>query len=304
MAPVWIDLNRLLVDLKEHIQQIVGAGIEVLTRLSPTVAHVFVDPMLVQRALVQVVMNARDVLPENGVLTLSTTEFEVTGVFARHKPELRPGHYVCLSIHDNGPGIPSDIKPFVFEPFFTTKSVGQGTGMGLAFVDGVMNQSGGSVDVESEVGEGTTVRLFFATVNAVAGAPQALAPTATLSPSNATILLVDDDEGVRKFGSLVLRGQGYQVLEARDGAEALALVQQKSATIDLVVTDVFMPVMGGVELGSRLAALEPGLPILYQSGRLEDMRQAAGGQERNLHFLTKPFSRDALLAKVSQLLHH
>ncbi len=174
--------------------------------------------------------------------------------------------------------------------------------MGLAFVDGVMNQSGGGVDVVCEPGEGATFRLFFATVSGAPGTPATPAtPAVALPPTNAGILLVDDDEGVRKFAGLVLRGRGYQVLEACDGAEALVLVDQNVSTIDLVVTDVFMPVMGGVELGNRLALLHPRLPILYQSGRLEDMRQTAGSEERNLHFLTKPFSREALLAKVSQL---
>ena len=301
MAPAWVDLNHLLVDLEEHIRKIVGEGIEVNVQLAPTVPLVFVDPMLVQRALVQIVANARDAMPKNGILSLSTDEFEVTGVFAQHKPELQPGRYVCLSVHDNGPGIPSDVKPFIFEPFFTTKSVGQGTGLGLAFVDGVMHQSGGSVDVSSEPGQGATVRLFFSTVGPWPGARPVSAPVGTIARTNATVLLVDDDEGVRKFGSLVLRGQGYQVLEARDGAEALALVAQNPAKFDLVVTDVIMPAMGGVELGNRLGVLQPGLPVLYQSGRLEDMTQAEGGLERNLHFLTKPFSREAFLAKVSEL---
>jgi signal transduction histidine kinase len=165
MAPVWVDLNLLLVNLEDHLRQIVGDTVAVNIQKAPALPPVFIDPMLVQRALVQIVMNARDVLPTNGILTLTTSEVVVTGVFARYKPELRPGRYVCLSIHDNGPGIPIDIKPFVFEPFFTTKSVGKGTGMGLAFVDGVMHQSGGSVDVVSEPGEGATVRLFFSAVN-------------------------------------------------------------------------------------------------------------------------------------------
>jgi two-component system, cell cycle sensor histidine kinase and response regulator CckA len=303
MAPAWVDLNLLLVNLEDHIRKIVGENVTVNIPKAPALPPVFIDPMLVQRALVQIVTNARDVLPKNGILTLSTYEFVVTSVFARYKPELRPGRYVCLSIQDNGPGIPSDIKPFVFEPFFTTKSVGKGTGMGLAFVDGVMHQSGGSVDVVSEPGEGATVRLFFSTVNTLTNEPQPAPPESSIAPTNATILLVDDDDGVRRFGSLVLRAHGYQVLEASDGAEALALVEKKSTEIDLVITDVIMPVMGGIELGNRLAALRPGLPILYQSGRLEDLRQTEGSLERNLLFLTKPFTREAFLAKVSQLLN-
>ena len=173
--------------------------------------------------------------------------------------------------------------------------------MGLAFVDGVMQQSGGGVDALSEPGEGTTFRLFFSTVSCLAGAPQISAPAALLPQGNGTVVWVDDDEGVRRFGSLVLRGQGYQVLEARDGALALALIEQDPAKIDLVVADVFMPVMGGVELGNRLAALQPRLPVLYQSGRLEDMSQVAGVRQRNMQFLAKPFTREALLAKVGQL---
>ena len=258
--------------------------------------------MLVQRALVQIVINARDVLPENGILTLSTSEFVVTGVFARSKPELRPGRYVCLSIHDNGPYPPAISSSSFSNPFFTTKSVGKGTGMGLAFVDGVMHQSGGSVDIVSEPGEGATVRLFFSTVNTLTLESQPSPPTSPIAHTSATILLVDDDDGVRRFGSLVLRAQGYQVLEASNGAEALAIVEKKSAEIDLVITDVIMPVMGGIELGNRLATLLPGLPILYQSGRLEDLRQTEGSLERNLLFLTKPFTREAFLAKVGQLL--
>ena len=302
MAPAWVDLNLLLVNLEDHIRKIVGEHVAVIIHKAPALPPVFIDPMLVQRALVQIVMNARDVLPTNGILALSTSEFVVTGVFARSKPELRPGRYVCLSIHDNGPDIPSDIKPFVFEPFFTTKSVGKGTGMGLAFVDGVMHQSGGSVDILSEPGNGATVRLFFSTIDTVTGEQQAPHPESSIAPTNATILLVDDDEGVRRFGSLVLRAQGYQVLEASNGAEALAIVEKQSTEFDLVITDVIMPVMGGIELGNRLAALRPGLPILYQSGRLEDLRQTEGSLERNLLFLTKPFTREAFLAKISQLL--
>ena len=302
MAPTWVDLNLLLVNLEDHIRTIVGDDVTVTIQKASALPLVFIDPMLVQRALVQIVMNARDALPKNGILILSTNEFVVTGVFARSKPELRPGRYVCLSIHDNGPGIPSEIKPFVFEPFFTTKSVGKGSGMGLAFVDGVMHQSGGSIDIVSEPGEGATVRLFFSTVNTLTEDAQPSATDSRIPPTNATILMVDDDEGVRRFGSLVLRAQGYQVLEAANGAEALAMFEKKSTEIDLVITDVIMPVMGGIELGNQLATLKPGLPILYQSGRLEDLRQTEATLERNLLFLTKPFRREAFLAKVSQLL--
>lgn len=299
MAPVWTDLNRLVVDLQDYIQQILGSEIELRVNVADDLPQVFIDPMLVQRALVHIVVNARDALPQNGMLTLSTSLVETAG--PRHHPELQSGRYVCLSIQDNGPGIPTDIKPFIFEPFFTTKSVGKGVGLGLAFVDGVMHQSGGSVDVVSEPGQGSTFRLYFPTVGGQPHTHPVATETAGPTITEATILWVDDDEGVRKFGGLVLRNHGYQVLEAADGAAALSLVREHLGKIDLVVTDVYMPVMGGVELGKRLAEIQPDLPVLYQSGRLEDMRQTEAGTERTLQFLTKPFTREALLAKVGQL---
>jgi two-component system cell cycle sensor histidine kinase/response regulator CckA len=303
MAPVWLELNQLVDGLEAHIRLLVGEGIRVEIRAAQGLPLVFVDPMLIQRAIVQVVINARDALGNKGTVTLATSELQATENLLRDDPELRPGRYVCLTVHDNGPGIHSDVRPFVFEPFFTTKGVGQGTGMGLAYVDGVMHQSGGGVDVISEAGKGTTLRLYFPTVGILPGVPPAAQPRSLLSEVQTTIVWVDDDAGVRKFGSLVLRSQGYDVIEARDGAEALHLIEHSGKKIDLVVTDVIMPVMSGIELGARLQELYPDLPVLYESGRTEDIQKTAGDPAGNWNFLNKPFTREALLAKVSQLLH-
>jgi two-component system, cell cycle sensor histidine kinase and response regulator CckA len=300
---VWLELNQLVAGLEGEIRLLVGEGIRVEIRAAHGLPLVFVDPMLIQRAVIQVVTNARDALQGKGTVTLATSELQATEDLIRDNPELRPGRYVCLTVHDDGPGIASDVRPFVFEPFFTTKGVGQGTGMGLAFVDGVMHQSGGGVDIVSEPGKGATVRMHFPTVGILPRVPPAALPANLLSESQATIVWVDDDAGVRRFGSLVLRGQGYEVIEARDGAEALHLIEHSGKKIDLVVTDVIMPAMSGIELGARLQDLYPDLPVLYESGRTEDIQKTAGDPAGNWNFLNKPFTREALLAKVSQLLH-
>ncbi len=303
MSPAWLDLNQFLAGMDSHLRGLVGQNVGVEMRTAQGLPLVFVDPMQLQRAIVQVVANASDAMRGQGTLLLTTSEYEASEEIARTKPELRPGRYVCLDVHDDGPGIDSAARPFVFEPFFTTKAVGQGIGMGLPFVDGVMHQGGGSVDIVSEPGKGTTVRLFFSTVGILPRVPPAAKPASLLTGPQATIVWVDDDEGVRKFGGLVLRSQGYTVIEARDGAEALNLIEHGGQQIDMVVTDVIMPIMSGIELGARLHDLRPGLPVLYISGRIEDLRETAGISGGNRNFLSKPFTREALLAKVSQFLH-
>jgi CheY-like chemotaxis protein len=248
-------------------------------------------------------VNARDAMSEGGQFTISTSNIDLDMTFAQTHPEVSPGAYVLLRVSDTGHGMDETTKAHLFEPFFTTKAPGKGTGLGLATVYGIVRQSGGIIEVESEQGRGTTFRLFLpqaADTNGQQAVP--LDTDQILRGGTETILLVEDDEQIRAIASLILDSSGYSVLTAANGHEALKLYKTQRDTIALLVTDVIMPGMSGRQLSDRLLSLQPNLKVLFVSGYTDAEIGPHGVLEPEIAFLPKPYTLDDLVRKVREVL--
>jgi PAS domain S-box-containing protein len=303
LQPVVIDLNTLVPDNVKMLRRLIGENIEIATELQPSLAYVKSDPGQVNQALVNLAVNARDAMPNGGRLTIRTATVMLDESYVHHHPELRPGEYVRLSIADTGCGMDPDTMARIFEPFFTTKEEGKGTGLGLAMVYGFVKQSGGHITVRSEVGRGSTFDIFLPVI----GHPER--PLEINGPSHhglggggsETVLLVEDEDGVRNLVRLALQMKGYTVLEACHGADALQICEKWSGPVDLLVTDMVMPKMGGRELARHLRERNPKLRVLFLSGYTDDALLRDGFDE-GTPFLPKPFSPSDLAKKVRELL--
>jgi CheY-like chemotaxis protein len=247
------------------------------------------------------VVNARDAMTTGGRLTIETANVELDEEYARDHADVQPAPYVMLAVTDTGCGMDRATLSRIFEPFFTTKPVGQGTGLGLATVYGIVKQTNGSVFAYSEVGIGTTFKVYLPCSEAPRPGLEMTPPPAALG-GRETVLLVEDEESVRALTRRVLHAKGYEVLEAASGAEALALVARHTGPLHLLVTDVVMPRMSGRELATRLAEVRPGVKVLYVSGYTDDAVVRHGVLEAGAMFLQKPFSPDALARKVRDAL--
>jgi CheY-like chemotaxis protein len=263
------------------------------------------DPGQLAQVLLNLVLNSRDAMPVGGHLTIETTLTELTEAYARLHPgiEIRPGQYACLAVSDTGHGMSRETTARVFEPFYTTKPVGKGTGLGLATVYGIIKQSGGYVWAYSELGKGTTFKVYLPL------AAEAVAPRVTPAPppraSGEVVLLVEDEPAVRQMASRALQEYGYGVLEASGAEEALELLARADGKINMLVTDVVMPGMDGPDLARRALELRPGLPVLYMSGYTDDEIMRRGLLDAGQPFLQKPFTPEALSEQVAvQLKRH
>jgi two-component system, cell cycle sensor histidine kinase and response regulator CckA len=295
-APV--DLNRLVSNLARLLPPLLGDDLSLMTMLAPNVAAVRADPGHLEQVVMNLAVNARDAMPDGGRLTIGTGNEEITDYDPRASPELPPGHYVTLTVRDTGKGIDPETLPSIFEPFFTTKASGRALGLGLATVYGIVKQCEGHVEVDSAPGRGTTVRVYLPFARAEPGATDSTAPFAN---REGIILLVEDEEPMRRFARAALEEQGYRVLEAGHGWEALMRLAEFDGAVSLVIADVMMPEMGGSELARRLAVERPGLPILFLSGHTDDERtlRALGPPSA---FVLKPFTPGALAERVRELL--
>ncbi|HLV67865.1 MAG TPA: ATP-binding protein, partial [Polyangiaceae bacterium] len=257
----------------------------------------------IEQVILNLALNARDAMPNGGKLMLETSD---ASLGADNGEGLPSGDYVTLVVHDTGAGIPESVLPHIFEPFFTTKALGKGTGLGLATVDGIVHQSGGTIRVESRIGEGTafTIRLPRANATAAAQAPSAPQPEPAMERPTRfeSVLVCDDDDGVRKLVSDLLAFRGYRVLEACNGRDALELAARHDGPIELLVTDVVMPEMGGIELASQLKARFPRLRVLYVSGYSDDASLLSSPLEPGTFFLPKPFLPGDLTRAVYSIL--
>jgi len=297
-----LNLNTVVLEMDKILQRIIGEHIILKTILAVDLGLVKVDPAQFEQVIVNLAVNARDAMPRGGHLTVETANVALDQDHAANHPEVVPGEYVLLTVSDSGIGMSEEIKSRIFEPFFTTKKTGEGTGLGLATVFGIVKQSGGHIAVDSEPGLGTTFKIYLPIVDAAAAsrtAPQAKRAT---HYGTETILLVEDDELVRLVVQRTLQAKGYNILEACSGGEALSLVGQYQEEVDLLLTDVVMPRMSGQELAEKLRTLYPQLRVLFMSGYTDDTVVRHGMQTAKVDFLNKPFSPNALTSKVREIL--
>jgi two-component system, cell cycle sensor histidine kinase and response regulator CckA len=299
-----LDLNAVVAEMEMMLCRVVGEDIGLVTLPAPDLGHVRADPGQLEQVLMNLVVNARDAMPDGGLLTISTENVTLEGDPTGGSVPVPPGPYVLLRVSDTGCGIDKQIMPRIFEPFFTTKPRGRGTGLGLSTVYGVVKQSGGYIFVESQRGRGTTFSVYLPRVaEALEEREPSVGPLATLR-GNETLLLVEDEDLLRGLVRRVLERHGYAVLEASDGGEALALCERHPGVIHLVVSDVVMPGMGGRELAEQLSALRPGLQVLYVSGYTDDDIVRHGLLDPRMAYLQKPFTPDALARKIREVLDH
>ena len=306
LQPRVISLNALIPDLEKMLRRLIGEDILFATVLHPRLGNVRADPGKLEQVIVNLAVNARDAMPNGGRLTIETRNVELDESYATEHPSVKPGRYVMLTVTDTGVGMDEATKARIFEPFFTTKTRGKGTGLGLATVYGIVQQTGGHIWPYSEPGSGTTMRVYLPRVDEPADPierPGELAPE--VLRGSETILLVEDEAPVRSVTRQLLERNGYTVLEAADGPAALALMDGGSADlhVDMLLTDVIMPGMSGRELADQLKARRPALQVLFMSGYTDDAVVRHGMLEPGLAYLEKPFRPAALLRKVREVLH-
>jgi two-component system, cell cycle sensor histidine kinase and response regulator CckA len=302
LLPKVLDLNLVVAGMQKMLGQLLRADIALSILPCAELGMVHADPGEIERVVMNLVINARDAMPTGGKLTIETANVELDAAYAADHHGVIPGPYVLLAIADTGVGMDSATRGRMFEPFFTTKERGKGTGLGLSTLFGIVKQSGGHVWVYSERDHGTTFKVYFPRNDQPLGADDALSVGPVTSQGSETILVAEDDEPVRNLTCLVLRRSGYQVLEARDGVDALLVAEQHEGPIQLLLTDVVMPQMGGRLLAERLALLRPDIRTLYMSGYTDDAIVHHGVLEGRMAFAQKPITPPTLLRKVRALL--
>jgi two-component system cell cycle sensor histidine kinase/response regulator CckA len=301
LQPQIIDLNEVISNMVGMFSRLVDENIEISMSLAPELGVVEADPSQMEQVIVNLAINALDAMPQGGNLSVDTANVQVTPSDFRRHPEIAPGDYVVVSVADTGIGMSRKVLSHIFEPFFTTKERGKGTGLGLSMAYGIVKQSGGHIRVESSPGKGSIFRIYLPRVFKTK--PEAAAaPTRPEARGTGTILLVEDEEGVRHVVQRMLMLKGYTVLAANDGQEALQIVLEHLGPIHLLLTDVAMPVMGGRELAERLTPSHPEMRVLFMSGHTEDGVVRRGIQESIINFIQKPFRADQLLTKIGEML--
>lgn len=301
--PRVVDLNGLILDMDMLLRRLIGADVELRTLPAAELWTIKADLGQLEQVLVNLVVNARDAMPAGGKLIIETANVVLDEFYAETHIEVTPGSYVMLAVSDTGTGMPPDVQKHLFEPFFTTKETGKGTGLGLATVYGIVKQHGGSIWVYSEVGQGTTIKVYLPHVGAqVAPMPQPSAPE-TLPRGVETVLVVEDEDAVRNMVIRVLRAQGYAVLEATNGVHAQRLAHDYTGEIHLLIADVVMPQMGGKALADRLLHSRPQMKVLFVSGYTDDAIVHHGQLDHDVIFLQKPFTPAQIARKVREVLH-
>ncbi len=302
IAPRNIDLNQLLTTLRKMLARLIGEHIRLETRLADHLGTVQADPGQFQQLVVNLCVNARDAMPEGGRLEIATANTEFSEEQCRSRPDLAPGRYVQLTVTDTGHGMTDEVRQRIFEPFFTTKGEGQGTGLGLAMVFGAVRQAQGSIEVDSELGAGTTFRILLPRIDEPVETLRGEPPCCELPHGNEVVLLVEDNPSVRELSVKMLTRLGYRVHSATEGYSALQLAEQNQAPLDLLLTDVVMPGMSGRELADRVKRLHPKAAVLFTSGYTDDMVILHGVRNQAVHYIGKPYSLQSLAQKVRQVL--
>ncbi len=297
-----MNLNDVVEEMGRLLPRLIGEDIELVIRSSEDLGAIRADASQMEQVIMNLAVNARDAMPAGGRLLIETSNAELDSTYNAVHPVVRQGRYVLLAVSDTGTGMNAETQAHIFEPFFTTKPQGKGTGLGLSTVYGVVKQSGGFIWVYSEVGRGTSFKIYLPRVDQpVEGI--GIAPTVSEAPRGTeTILLAEDEQDVREVAREFLESGGYTVIEARDGAEALKRVEKYEDAIDLLVTDMVMPGMTGQELSTRLLQSRPEIRVLYMSGYSERAAVDSARGDSSMRLLSKPFSRWALLRAVHEIL--
>ena len=302
LQPQVVNLNTLLKELKKLLRRLIAEDVELAVRSERALGFVKVDPGQFEQAIINLAINARDAMPSGGRLTLETHNMELTGEYTARLQDVRPGSYVMITVSDSGSGMDKATIARIFDPFFTTKERGKGTGLGLAMVYGFVKQSGGHIEVESEMGCGSKFRIYVPRITE--SAEVARSPRDVKMPIGIeTVLLVEDEEPVRTLLRRVLESSGYTVLSARDGADAVRIAREYAGDIQILVTDLVMPKMNGRQLAEQLLATSrPELSVLFMSGYTDEILPREGIQESRVAFLQKPFNPIELAHKIREVL--
>jgi PAS domain S-box-containing protein len=301
--PRVVNLNTLAQEMESLLRRVLGEDIELVVVLAPDLAHVKGDPGQLEQVITNLAVNARDAMPEGGRLTIETQTVATDAAYAHHAGmPMPPGPYVVLTVSDSGSGMDEATRARVFDPFFTTKGPGRGTGLGLSTAFGIVKQSHGFIEVHSEVGQGTIFKIYLPGVTEAANTDRPTLKVRSSRSGTETILLVEDNPGLRMLAARVLGPAGYTVLEAVTGEEALRLMEQHEGPVHLLLSDLVMPGMGGGKLAERLAQSYPGMKVLFMSGYTNDAVVRHGLSEGQVAFLGKPFTVVALLDKVREVL--
>jgi two-component system cell cycle sensor histidine kinase/response regulator CckA len=302
LQPLAINLNDVVTEMNKMLRRLIGEDIQFNAKLDPALNKIKADPGQIEQVLVNLIVNARDAMPQGGNLTIETLGVDLNEDYASRHVAVAPGRYVMLAVSDTGTGMSEDTRARIFDPFFTTKGEGKGTGLGLSTVYGIVKQSGGSIWVYSELGHGTTFKVYLPEL---ATSPQKTEVVTVESPmprGSETILLVEDEDVVRGLARKILEHAGYRVLEASRGEEAVRLCLERAGPIDLLLTDVVMPETSGREVADRLTELLPGLRVLFMSGYTDEAIVHHGVLDSNVEFIQKPFNPAALAMKVREVL--
>jgi signal transduction histidine kinase/CheY-like chemotaxis protein len=304
LQPKVLDLGAVLTEVGKMLERLLGATITLQLEIQPGIGKIKVDRSQLEQAILNLAVNARDAMPAGGTLAIQARNVHFSETQVWQHSSLPSGSYVALTISDTGVGIDPDAQTRIFEPFFTTKAPGKGTGLGLSMVYGVVKQSDGAITVESVLGRGTTFKIFLPKCDEEAASGQSALAEPEKSTGSETILLVEDQAAIREVISAYLMRLGYNVLTAPDGEAALSIAATQQKSIDLVVTDLLMPNMGGLELATRMKQLHPETRVLFMSGYPDEAIRSQEGLTEDVEVMQKPFSMKSLAAKARSILEH
>jgi CheY-like chemotaxis protein len=302
LQPRVMNLNDVVEEMGRLLPRLIGEDVELVIRTTEDLGAIRADASQMEQVIMNLAVNARDAMPSGGRLVIETSNVELDSTYNEVHPIVREGRYVLLAVSDTGTGMDAATQAHIFEPFFTTKAQGKGTGLGLATVYGVVKQSGGFIWVYSEIGRGTSFKIYLPRVDQVVERISPVLSASEAPRGTETILLAEDEQDVREVAREFLESGGYTVIEARDGTEALKLAEKHVGALDMLITDMVMPGMTGQELAARLAEKRAGLRVLYMSGYSEQVALESAQGRSSMHLLTKPFSRWALLRSVYEIL--
>ena len=302
LQPRVLDLNEVVVGIEKLLQTLIGVEINIVTRLTADTAMVQADPGQLEQVVMNLCINARDAMKGGGTLSIETANAELTADYSKEHPWIAPGTYALLAVSDTGEGMDESTKARIFEPFFTTKGEGKGTGLGLATVYGIIKQSGGSIEVYSEKGKGSSFKIYFPAINAVSPDRVRVAPTESELRGTETILLVEDTDAIRGIAHRALTRHGYTVLVARNGPEALSVNEHYTGKIHLLLTDMMMPEMTGRELATSLRPERKDMKLLFMSGYTEGAVMGSTEGPDGASFIGKPFTTEELARRVKEVL--